>query len=96
VQRVFREGRAVRGDRIVLFLAPGRGDEATIAGSKVGGAVQRNRARRILRAALREAAPSGLPERDLVVVARSTIAGASARDLTEELRELLQRAGSPT
>jgi ribonuclease P protein component len=79
---------------VVVFLAPGRGDVATIAGGKIGGAVERNRARRILRAAVREAAPEGVPGRDLVVVARSTIRGSGSPGVAEELRELLRRADS--
>jgi ribonuclease P protein component len=94
VRRVFREGRAVPGDRVVLFVAPGRGEVATVAGSKIGGAVERNRARRVLRAALRETAPEGLADRDLVVVARSSIRGATSPQLAEELRGLLERARS--
>lgn len=95
MQRVFREGRALSGERLVVLVAPGHGGVATVAGRKVGGAVQRNRARRIVRAALREALPGGLPEADLVVVARPSIRGAMAWELAEELRMLLERAGSP-
>ena len=83
------------GDRLVLLVAPGHGEVATVAGREVGGAVQRNRARRIVRSALREAVPEGLPDVDLVVVARPSIRGAMAWELAEELRMLLERAGSP-
>lgn len=94
MRRVFREGRAVPGERVVVFLAPGDGDVATIAGRKVGGAVGRNRARRIIRAALREVAPAGVPDRDVVVVARGPIRGATTPDIVAELRQLLERAES--
>lgn len=94
MQRVFKEGRAVPGERIVVLVAPGHGGVATVAGGKVGGAVQRNRARRIVRAALREALPDGLPDRDLVVVARRSIRGARTPEVAQELRGLLRRAGS--
>jgi ribonuclease P protein component len=76
---------------VVLFVAPGSGASALVAGKKVGGAVQRNRARRILRAALREVAPRGLEGRDVIVVARETIRDARTRDLIEEMTELLER-----
>jgi ribonuclease P protein component len=88
---VFRDGRPVHGKRVVLFVAPGSGASALVAGKKVGGAVQRNRARRILRAALREVAPRGLEGRDVIVVARETIRDARTRDLIEEMTELLER-----
>jgi ribonuclease P protein component len=78
----------------VVFLAPGDGEVAAVASGKVGGAVQRNRARRVIRAALREVAPSGILERDVVVVARSSIRGATSTEVAGELRTLLSRAGS--
>ena len=43
--------------------------------------------------ALRETAPDGVPERDLVVVARAAIRGARTPDLVVELRDLLEREG---
>ena len=76
---------------MVLFVAPGAGRSALVAGKKVGGAVQRNRARRVLRAALREVAPTGLEGHDLIVVARETIRNARTPDLIEEMTELLDR-----
>jgi ribonuclease P protein component len=89
VQRVFREGSALRGRRVVVFVAAGGGRVAFVAGRKVGGAVERNRARRVLRAALREVAPGGIAGRDVVVVAREAIAGARTQDVVAELGDLL-------
>ena len=75
----------------MLFVAPGSGESALVAGKNVGGAVARNRARRVLRAALREVAPRGVDGRDVVVVARETIRDARTQDLIEEMTELLER-----
>ena len=86
----------MHGRRVVLFVAPGAGGVALVAGRKIGGAVRRNRARRILREAFRAVAPDGLGERDVVVVAREGIRGARAQDLTEEIGELLERGGTGT
>jgi ribonuclease P protein component len=94
VRRVYRDGRALRGDRVVVILAPGGGGVATVAGRTVGGAVHRNRARRIIRAAFREVAPSGLGDRDVVLVARPSIRDATSTELAEELRDLFDRVGS--
>ena len=94
VQRVFRDGRPVHGTRMVLFVAPGSGEFALVAGRKVGGAVERNRARRVLRAALREVAPRGMEGHDIVLVAREAIRGARTQDLIAEMTELLWR-GEP-
>jgi len=81
----------VRGERVILLVAPGSGGYALVAGKKVGGAVQRNRARRILRAALREVAPRGMDGHDIVLVAREGIRGARTQDLITEMTELLGR-----
>ena len=94
MRRVFREGTTIPGHRVVVFVAPGRGEVATVAGSKVGGAVLRNRARRILRAAFQQVAPEGLTDRDVVLVARAAIRGARSTEVAAELGELLERAGS--
>lgn len=94
IQRVFREGQRVHGKRVVLFVAPGSGEFALVAGKKVGGAVQRNRARRILRAAFREVAPEGMNGHDIVLVAREAIRGARTQDLIAEMTELLGRGES--
>ncbi len=78
---------------MVVFLAPGTGDAAFVAGRRVGGAVARNRARRILRAAWGELAPRVRKGYEVVVVARASIRGAKTQDLVAEMTELLQRAG---
>lgn len=92
VDRVLSDGRAFHADRVVLFVAPGAGSAAFVAGRRVGGAVLRNRARRILRAAWRELAPRVVEGNDVVLVARATIAGARSNELVSEVEELLTRA----
>lgn len=93
IQRVFRDAEPVRGKRVVLFVAPGSGEFALVAAKKIGGAVQRNRARRVLRAAIREVAPRGVAGHDVVLVAREAIRDARTQDLITEMTELLQRGG---
>ena len=95
---VFSTGRSYAQGTVVLYVAkrstvsgPARAGLVVIR--KVGGAVARNRAKRLLREALRLEAkelPEGL---DLVVVARPSVAGASYREIAGDLRELLNAAG---
>ncbi len=77
---------------MVVFVAPGTGLAAFVAGRRVGGAVLRNRARRILRAAWRELAPRVADGHDVVLVARATIAGSRTHELVSEVEGLLMRA----
>ena len=63
-----------------------------VVGRRIGGAVLRNRARRILRAAWRELANELGDGYDVVVVARAAIVGARTQDLVAEVEELLARA----
>ncbi|HZA26830.1 MAG TPA: ribonuclease P protein component [Actinomycetota bacterium] len=95
VQRILRWGSAARSKRVVVYLARGSGPPraAWVAGRKVGGAVARNRARRLLREAWRELFPRVGEGWQAVLVAREAISGAHAQEIVEEVGELLRRAG---
>jgi ribonuclease P protein component len=77
---------------VVVFVVPGSGTAAFVAGRRVGGAVDRNRARRILRAAWREVAPKVGNGYDVVLVARAGILKTRTHELVTEVAELLSRA----
>lgn len=77
---------------MVVFVAPGTGSAAFVAGRRIGGAVLRNRARRILRAAWRVLEDKVEDGYDVVVVARAAIVGARTQDLVAEVEELLSHA----
>lgn len=78
---------------MILWVAPGSGAVAAVASRRIGGAVQRNRARRILRAAWRDIASRVREGSDIVLVARNSIRGAKADELIEEISGLCRRAG---
>jgi ribonuclease P protein component len=59
----------------------------------IGGAVARNRARRVLREAWRQVAPEASLPADLVFVGRVAILGAGTAEVAHEMRALLARTG---
>jgi ribonuclease P protein component len=89
IERVLHGGRSFHGSRVVIFMAPGTDRCAVIAGRKVGGAVERNRARRVLRAAWPSVASLARGS-DTVLVARAGILHAKTQELVEEMRDVLQ------
>jgi ribonuclease P protein component len=92
VRAVLDRARPRRGKRVVLFLAPGPGDWAVVATKRVGGAVERNRAKRILREAWRQVSPQVTGDFDAVLVAREAIRGATTQDLVSEMTDMLREA----
>lgn len=92
--RVFREGRRLGGRMFTLIAAPGRGDSDRLGlavSRRVGGAVQRNRARRLLRDAFRRLSKTGAPTYDVVLVARPEISGRTQAEVDGELSKRFQR-----
>jgi ribonuclease P protein component len=80
---------------VVVYVAPGAGESraAFVAGRKIGSAVERNRARRLLRAAWASVAPQVRAGFDVVIAARPEIRGAKTRDVVEEMAVALDGAG---
>jgi len=80
---------------VVLYVRPGSEQVAAafVAGRRVGGAVKRNRARRVLREAWRALVPTVHRGADVVFVAKRGILQARSSELEAEMRGLLSRAG---
>lgn len=94
-KRVRRKGKSYAHPFVVLVVQTSEVPRVRVgvtAGRSVGGAVQRNRAKRLLREAIRPLLAELLPGRDLVLIARPALLSKSLQDIRQVLTSLLHRA----
>jgi ribonuclease P protein component len=92
-QRVYDRGTRVHGRLLTLFTLPSErpvGRLGIAATKKLGGAVQRNRAKRLIREVFRRNKPA--PGLDLVVVPKRDMLDASLTAIETEFRQILDRS----
>jgi len=100
--QVYAQGEKRVGRLLVLYVLPAEDDaQAVVASRKIGKAVRRNRAKRLLREALRAVrvgsrAPAA-PARGtwVVAVARREIVEAGIRDVRRDLEDLVEGPALP-
>lgn len=95
-KRVRREGKSYAHPLIVLIAEPNQLDHSRIgvtASRALGNAVQRNRAKRRLRAVAREILPDLPAGWDVILLARQGLNQVGFHTLRAALQNLLRRAG---
>lgn len=100
-ERVYRHGRSVSNRHLVLYSFPNRSSEPARIGlsvsRKIGGAVERNQVKRLLREAFAARRPRLGEGHDIVVVARPDAGELARREglagIDSALTELIDRAG---
>ena len=96
VRRAYEEGRSWAHPLIVLVARPNGLNFSRVgvaASRKVGGAVARNRAKRLMREAARRLYPQLASGWDLMLVARAAIVKEKEPQVRDALKTLLRRAG---
>ncbi len=97
-REVYNSGRKIEGKcAIVFYYHPGEAADEThfgfVASRRVGNAVKRSRAKRLLREAARQTAGRLTDNPWIVLVARTGIFNASYQELLAELEGQFARAG---
>ena len=94
--RVYKQGKS-KGSRFAVILYRRNGLKYTrtafVASKKVGNSVQRNRSRRLMRAAYRAVEPNVKKGYDIIFVARAAINGCKEPEVERQLKKTLEGAG---
>ena len=94
-QRVRRFGKAIAHPFVVLLYLPTESDQVRIgvaAGKSIGNAVQRNRAKRVLRAAIQPHISRISTGHDCVLIAREKILDTKTPQVSQILEDQLRKA----
>ena len=93
--RLYRKGKSFVGSTIVTYVLKNRSNEkryGITTSKKIGKAVQRNRARRVIRASLYSLYSDIIPGYDIVFVARGKAPHTKSTVVQKEMTEHLKKA----
>ena len=96
--RCYARGKSYVHPQLVLYVLKNKSKRTRVgltATKKIGGAVQRNRARRVMRAAIAEHLDYNIGGYDLVFVARAQTTRIKSTQLSKTVAKLLAQAGLP-
>ena len=93
--RIYKKGKSQISPLLVTYILKNKSDNlryGITTGKKIGNAVRRSRARRIIRAAFRECAPKLKSGYDIVFVARGKTPFVKSTDVKKTMEYQLQKA----
>lgn len=94
--RGYKKGQAQVGSLVVIYVIKNRFDHTRIgitASKKVGNAVKRNRARRVIRESLRKLPIDFSKNLDIIIVARAKTPFTKQQSVQKQLEIQFQKAG---
>lgn len=95
-RRAYSRGKSFVSPYIVVYVNKNRSNNVRLgitAGKKIGNAVSRNRAKRVITAAFRYCLPKIVTGYDFVIVARTRILSVKSTEVAASLMKLLANAG---
>lgn len=96
--RCYARGKSYVHPQLVLYVLKNKSKRTRVgltATKKIGGAVQRNRARRVMRAAIAEHLDYNIGGYDLIFVARAQTTRVKSTVLSKTVAKLFAQAGLP-
>lgn len=95
-RKAYGKGKSFQAPALVLYVMKNRAGicrTGITTSKKIGNAVERNRCRRVIRAAYRELEPQISGNYDFVFVARGKTKYVKSTDLEKTMRDLMCQAG---